>query len=128
MPQSGSPHRLTTAGAVAAVLLVAGCHAESQPSARFGGDPQRGEQLIRAYGCVACHTVPGIQTPRGVVGPPLASFAKRTFIAGITPNTPANLARWVMNPQAIHPATAMPAVGLNAAQAQDVAAFLLTLD
>lgn len=63
--------------------------------------------------------------PRGAVGPSLEAFETHAFIAGVTPNTPANLARWVRDPQSMSPATAMPSVGLNAAQAQDVAAFLL---
>jgi cytochrome c len=88
----------------------------------------RGEQITRAYGCAACHIIPGIGQPRGLVGPALESFAERAFIAGVTPNTPANLARWVMDPQSIAPRTAMPSVGLNSAQAQDVAAFLLSPD
>ncbi len=117
---------LRTPAAVAILLAVAGCHAEAEPNARFGGDPRRGLEIARAYGCAACHVVPDIQRPQGVVGPPLESFAERAFIAGVTPNTPANLARWVMNPQSIDPKTAMPALGLNAAQAQDVASFLLS--
>lgn len=83
---------------------------------------------MRSYGCAACHTIPGIRQPRGVVAPSLAKFGERAFIAGVTPNTPANLARWVMNPQSIEPKTAMPAVGLDQAQAQDVAAYLFTLN
>jgi cytochrome c1 len=63
-----------------------------------------------------------------VVAPPLDAFARRTFIAGILPNTPANLVRWVVDPQAVDPRTAMPKLGLTQAQAQDVAAYLYTLD
>jgi cytochrome c len=72
--------------------------------------------------------IPGIDQPRGVVGPPLDAFARRTFIAGVIPNTPVNLMRWVIDPQAIDPRTAMPSVGLTQAEAQDVAAYLYTLD
>jgi cytochrome c1 len=72
--------------------------------------------------------VPGISQPRGTVGPSLTGFAERSFIGGVIPNTPANLARWVMDPVAIDSKTAMPSVGLNEAQAQDVAAYLFTLD
>jgi cytochrome c1 len=84
--------------------------------------------VIRAAGCAACHVIPGIGQPRGVVAPPLDAFARRSFIAGIVPNTPVNLVRWVMNPPAIDPRTAMPALGLTEAEAQDVAAYLYTLD
>ncbi|HKP62892.1 MAG TPA: c-type cytochrome [Polyangiales bacterium] len=115
---------------LAACLLLAllGCGRSSAVSAHTGGDPERGERLIRGSGCAACHSVPGIRKPRGVVGPSLSGFASRAFIAGVVPNTPRNLVRWVMDPPAVAPGTAMPALGLNDAQAQDVAAYLYTLD
>jgi cytochrome c1 len=62
-----------------------------------------------------------------MVGPPLTSWSRRTFIAGEVPNTPDNLVRWLRNPRAIEPGTAMPALGLDDRQARDVAAYLYTL-
>lgn len=62
-----------------------------------------------------------------MVGPPLLWFARRTFIAGELPNTPANLIRWVRNPPSVEPGTAMPVLGLDEQQARDVAAYLYTL-
>jgi cytochrome c len=112
-------------------LALAACACESTPSAssaRTGGNAAQGQLWIRSRGCAACHTIPGIRQPRGLVAPSLASFAARSYIAGVVPNTPENLARWVMNPRSIAPDTAMPAVGLSEAQAQDVAAYLYTLD
>ena len=91
------------------------------------GDPVRGEQLIQSYGCGACHTIPGIRSARGLVGPPLTSFGRRTMIAGQLPNSPDNLMRWIEDPPAIEPKTAMPNLGLNSAQAHDIAAYLYTL-
>jgi cytochrome c1 len=110
------------------VLGLCACTERSQAGARIGGDAAHGEQVIRAAGCAACHIIPGIGQPCGVVAAPLDAFARRTFIAGIIPNTPVNLVRWVMDPLAIDPRTAMPAVGLTEAEAQDVAAYLYTLD
>jgi cytochrome c1 len=107
---------------------VCGCMNAPAPSARTGGDATRGRQLVRGHGCAACHTIPGIGQPRGVSAPALDAFARRSFIAGVLPNTPANLARWIVDPTAIDPLTAMPALGLTQAQAQDVVAFLYTLD
>jgi cytochrome c1 len=63
-----------------------------------------------------------------VVAPSLEAFARRTFIAGVVPNTPTNLVRWVIDPTSIEPRTAMPVLGLSQAEAQDVAAYLYTLD
>ena len=49
------------------------------------------------------------------------------FIAGIVPNTPGWLTRWLDNPPAIAPATMMPSVGLDEREVVDVAAYLMTL-
>jgi cytochrome c1 len=54
-------------------------------------------------------------------------FSERTMIAGELPNTPENLVRWVENPRAVEPNTAMPDLGLTQDQAYDVAAYLYTL-
>lgn len=91
------------------------------------GNPERGRQVIVSFGCGACHTIPGIRTARGVVGPPLFFFERRTMIAGELPNSPGNLVRWIKNPAAVEPATAMPNLGLTDDQAHDVAAYLYTL-
>lgn len=91
------------------------------------GNAQQGKELIRSYGCGACHIIPGIRTARGLVGPPLFYFSERTMIAGELPNTPPNLVRWIQNPQNVEPKTAMPNLGLSQEQAYDIAAYLYTL-
>lgn len=91
------------------------------------GNPQRGRELILSFGCGSCHTIPGIRTARGVVGPPLFFFARRTMIAGELPNSPDNLTRWIENPSAVEPKTAMPNLGVTDQQAHDIAAYLYTL-
>lgn len=93
----------------------------------MGGNPQHGRQLIVHYGCGSCHTIPGIRTARGVVGPPLYFFGRRTMIAGELPNSTENLIRWLRNPPAVEPKTAMPNLGLNEQQARDMAAYLDSL-
>ena len=79
------------------------------------------------FGCGGCHTVPGVNGASGMVGPPLGSWSRRSYIAGNLANTPENLVRWIMDPHAIEPGTAMPDVGLDEQQARDVAAYLYTL-
>jgi cytochrome c len=91
------------------------------------GDPVHGRVLIEEFKCGACHTIPGVSAARGVVASPLFWFSRRSFIAGEVPNTPPNLVKWVRDPRAIEPRTAMPAVGLNEDEARDVAAYLYTL-
>jgi cytochrome c1 len=71
--------------------------------------------------------IPGINGADGLVGPPLILFARRTYVAGELPNTPSNLIRWIQDPPAVEPRTAMPALGLSEQQARDVAAYLYTL-
>lgn len=117
-----------------AVLLVAGCRPrsaapEEAPSAaeRRAQSAARGAAVIQAVGCGSCHTVPGIRGAHGVVGPPLFFFGRRTMLAGQWPNTTENLVRWLVNPPALVPATAMPVLGLSDSQARDVAAYLQTL-
>jgi cytochrome c len=99
-----------------------------QPAAVPGGDAEHGRQAIqRRYGCGACHVIPGVPGAVGKVGPPLLWWADRSMIAGRIPNTPENLVRWIQDPQAIEPGTAMPALGVTEADARDIAAYLFTL-
>jgi cytochrome c len=107
--------------------LLAGCEGGQSPgpyAAMFPGNPHNGKRLIVSYGCGSCHTIPGIYQARGLVGPPLYFFGRRTMIAGELPNTPDNLVRWLRNPPGVEPGTAMPNLGLNQEQAQDIAAYL----
>lgn len=92
-----------------------------------GGDPDRGVAMIEDVGCGACHTIPGIDEAEGLVGPPLTSWSRRSYIAGAVPNVPQNLIEWVMNAHSIEPDTAMPDLDVSEAQARDVAAYLYTL-
>lgn len=113
-----------------AIGALAGCSGGqmNRPySVSMSGNPQHGRQLIVSYGCGSCHVIPGIYTARGLVGPPLFFFSRRTIIAGELPNSPDNLVRWLLNPPGVEPGTAMPNLGLNQQQAQDIAAYLYTL-
>jgi cytochrome c2 len=93
----------------------------------MSGNPANGKALIQTYGCGSCHVIPGIRTARGMVGPPLFYYSRRTIIAGELPNTPQNLVTWIKNPVAVEPGTAMPALGVSDSQAHDIAAYLYTL-
>lgn len=115
---------------VLALAALCGC-AESEQSAQHtvpGGDVERGELLIAAYGCGSCHIIPGISGADGVVGPPLTDWAARQWIAGNLWNEPANLVAWLHDPQAIEPGTGMPSQGVTEEEATHMAAYLYTLD
>lgn len=90
-------------------------------------DPARGRQLIAEKGCIACHVVPQIRAPVSTVGPPLTDVRRQVYLSGLLPNTPANLVQWLLDPPAVNPRTAMPNMGLSVAQAEDIAAFLISL-
>jgi cytochrome c2 len=91
------------------------------------GDAARGKQLVAKYGCPACHIIPNVEGPKGMVGPPLEHIASRPLIGGKLENTPQNLAKWLQNPQAIDPNNAMPNLGITPLDARDLTAFLRTL-
>lgn len=114
-------------GMLAAALALAACGDKELAMKVAGGDAQRGKELIQRYGCVACHAIPGIDNPGSNVGPPLAKFGLRGYVGGVLPNTPENLVRWLRNPPAVDPRTAMPNLGVSEAEAKDIAAHLYTL-
>lgn len=127
-------HRLLAIACAAAA--IAGCAGDADETAAPrldlaqeipNADPERGRRLIDRYGCGTCHTVPGVDRARGRAGAPLDHWSRRGYIAGALPNTPENLIAWIVNPQAIEPGTAMPALGVTAAEASDMAAYLYTL-
>jgi cytochrome c1 len=63
------------------------------------------------------------------VGPSLAGVASRPKIAGgAVPNSgPDDLKKWILNPPALKPGTAMPNVGLTDDEATKIVAYLETL-
>ena len=91
------------------------------------GDADRGKQLISQYGCTACHNVPGVKGPRGMVGPSLDHMASRTYIAGKFQNSVPNMTKWLQNPQSMDPTNAMPNLGVTPDDSRDMTAFLYTL-
>lgn len=112
-----------------ALVLLFGCGSEVQKTAAMmtGGSAQRGKAAIRKHGCYSCHTIPGIRGADALVGPPLKGVASRMYIAGVLPNTPENLIRWVQDPPGVDPLTAMPNLRVNESDARDIAAYLYTL-
>lgn len=127
-PARGVPAFPAALAALAMVVAVAAC-APSRPVAgpATGSEPHpdRGLEAIERHGCAACHAIPGVREDRAsYVAPPLDRFGRRAFIAGTLPNTHDNLVRWLLDPDAVEPGTAMPDVGLTRAEAADIAAYL----
>ena len=123
-------HMAALAVALACSASLQGCkkkaNTDIQPR-NFGGQADRGAGLISYYSCGSCHTIPGIAGADGLVGPPLTHFSRRVYIAGVLRNQPDNLVRWIRNPQAVVPGNVMPAMGIDARDARDIAAYLYTI-
>lgn len=112
--------------AILSASLIA-CESRSDHATVAGGDPDLGREAVSRYGCGSCHVIPGIDGAIGLVGPPLSGIANRVYIAGVLTNTPENLMRWIQDPPAIDPLTAMPNTGVTAEDARHLASFLYTL-
>lgn len=111
-----------------ASAALAGCERGGPRQATGAiGDPQVGARLVVRYGCGECHQIPGVREARGRVGPPLDHMGERTVIAGLLPNTPGNMIRWLMAPQSVVPGNAMPDMEVSEDDARNMAAYLDTL-
>ena len=102
---------------------------EAEPAADPATDQARaGEQIFMTNTCVGCHTIQG--TPAGAdVGPDLTHFARRTTIAaGTLSNTPANLRRWLLDPQGVKPGADMPPIDISEDELAALLAYLESLD
>jgi cytochrome c1 len=112
-----------------AALALGGCDApgEDGPTVR-GGDADRGRATLARLECGVCHVIPGVPGVRGHLGPSLAQYRHRVYLAGRFPNTPEVLVRWLLDPPSMLPDTAMPALDVTEAEARDMAAYLYTLE
>jgi cytochrome c oxidase subunit 2 len=88
---------------------------------------RRGRELFTRGTCVMCHAVQG--TAAGAQrGPDLTHVAQRRSLgAGTLPNTPAQLKRWIRDPQAFKPGALMPASNLADDELDAVVAYLGSL-
>lgn len=86
-----------------------------------------GRRVFETEACMNCHTIRGTAAT-GTFGPDLTHLMSRqTIAAGAALNTPANLRKWIQNPDSIKPGALMPAMQLNNQQLDEVTAYLETL-
>jgi cytochrome c oxidase subunit II len=86
-----------------------------------------GKRVFERTSCINCHAVSGTAAD-GRFGPDLAHLMSRSTLAsGAAENTPANLRRWIQNPDAIKPGSLMPAMQLSDPDLDAVTAYLETL-
>jgi cytochrome c2 len=114
---------IVTLAAAALAALAPGCGSTTSPVQ--GADAEHGRELIRHYGCGSCHTIGGIDTANGTVGPRLTQFRSNRYLAGDLANTPENAASWIQDPKRYEPGTIMPDLGVTAPEARDIVAYLL---
>jgi cytochrome c oxidase subunit 2 len=87
----------------------------------------QGQRIFETTACINCHTVAGT-TANGRFGPDLTHLMSRdTIAAGAADNTPDNLRRWILNPDAIKPGSLMPAMQLSDQDLVALTAYLETL-
>jgi cytochrome c2 len=110
---------------VVLAMLLAAC--AERPAGAVEGNADSGRLLLRQFGCGSCHVIPGVAAARGHAGPPLDGLARRAYLAGLLPNTPSNLSRWIRDPRSVDPQTAMPDLSVGEAHARDIVAYLYTL-
>ncbi|MFN2557879.1 MAG: cytochrome c family protein [Nitriliruptorales bacterium] len=110
----------------AAAFAVAACGGQPRTGAALEAPASAdlGREAISYYGCGACHTISGVPNADGGAAPPIDHFSRRAYIAGRLANTPENLARWIEDPQAVEPGTAMPNLGVTPDDARNIAAYL----
>ena len=124
------PHfflRASMLAGLCAALAACGPPAAQAPNWGLSAEAQRGRLLLAQYQCGSCHVIPEVAAARGQVGPGLAAFGRRSYIAGHVPNNVDALARWIVEPAALAPGTAMPSMGVSMADARDMAVFLHAL-
>jgi putative membrane protein len=111
------------------LFLLSGCGESANVEANPDLDGNRGQgaALIIQYGCGTCHEITGIPGAHGLVGPSLDHFGRRIYIAGMLRNSPDNLLRWLQDPQAIVSGNVMPNMHISKVDANDIAAYLLTI-
>ena len=90
-------------------------------------EEHHGQALFLSRTCAMCHAVQGT-VAGSAVGPDLTHFGSRSTIAGgILPNTRDELARWIVDPQAIKPGANMPQHVLAARDVSDLVTYLESL-
>jgi cytochrome c oxidase subunit 2 len=100
---------------------------EQSLPAQASGAISEGRKIFERTACINCHTVAGTAA-NGRFGPDLTHLMSRDTIAsGAAQNTPANLRRWIQDPNTIKPGSKMPAMGLSDPELDAVTRYMETL-
>jgi cytochrome c oxidase subunit 2 len=100
---------------------------ETPPTGATDSLVVHGRQLFLSSTCVNCHTVQGTAAA-GTAAPNLTHLASRATIgAGVAPNTPEDLGRWVRDPKSVKPGALMPGYPFSDADLSAIVAYLGSL-
>jgi mono/diheme cytochrome c family protein len=106
-----------------AEYLVANSKSHKPFAKYIGGDAGKGKALIQTIGCTSCHQVEGIEEPYNKVNARKANYLTGTG-SKVDPDW---LVSWLIKPSHYQSDTIMPSFRLDIAQANDIAAYLLSL-
>jgi cytochrome c oxidase subunit 2 len=88
----------------------------------------KGLALFQTSTCINCHAIRGVTGADARVAPDLTHVASRRQLgAGILENTPANMRRWLKNPQHIKPGALMPDFNFTDQELDQLGEYLETL-
>ena len=88
----------------------------------------KGLALFQTSTCINCHAIGGVPGANARVAPDLTHVASRRQLgAGILENTPANMRRWLKNPQHIKPGVLMPDFNFTDQELDQLGEYLETL-
>jgi cytochrome c oxidase subunit 2 len=100
---------------------------QAEPAAAPSTPAANGLVVFTSNTCAGCHAIRGT-TAVATVGPDLTHLADRaTLAAGTIDNTPAQLARWITDPQGVKPGAIMPPTQLSPSDLADLVAYLQSL-
>src|SRR6266478_4271138 len=88
----------------------------------------KGLALFQTSTCINCHAIRGVTGADTRVAPDLTHVASRRQLgAGILENTPANMRRWLKNPQHIKPGALMPDFNFTDQELDELGEYLEAL-
>ncbi|MFN3814964.1 c-type cytochrome [Brevundimonas sp.] len=114
---------------VVMTLALAACSGAVDSPARSvpSGDPEHGLEVMARVGCGSCHAIPGIDWPRGQVGPSLDGMGRRALIGSGLPNRPETLIPYLVDAPSVDEGSPMPSMPISEEEARDIAAYLYGL-
>ncbi len=100
---------------------------QQRPAGLPTGLAAEGQRVFMQQTCPSCHAIAGTSA-NGNAGPNLTHMASRATIgAGVLPNTPQNMERWLRNPQEVKPGNLMPNSKLTEDQVRALTAYMESL-